>query len=282
MMKRIEYYSDYRTFLKDFFADQKKRFSFFSHRYFCNKAGIKSPSLFKEVAEGRRNLTEKTIPRFIKGLGLNENDGKFFALLVYFNQSNDPQVKQQYLEQMRGLSRKVKQSHVPVDQYAYYTKWYNPVIRELVCTIDWHEDYALLAKAVSPPIKKSEAKESVKLLLRLNFLTKKIDGTYNQSHPAITTGREVTSAGVRELNKKLSQLGTEAIDRFPPNERDISSLTIGISKKSYALIKEEIQEFKNRIIRIVDDDQASDQVYNVNVHLFPVSQRIDKKGSNHE
>jgi uncharacterized protein (TIGR02147 family) len=72
----------------------------------------------------------------------------------------------------------------------------------------------------------------------------------------------------------------EAIDRFPPSERDVSSLTIGISKKSYSLIKQEIQEFKNRIIRIVDDDEDSDQVYNVNVQLFPLSKNAEKeKGS---
>lgn len=276
MMKRIEYYSDYRKFLKDFYADQKKRFPFFSNRYFCKKAGIKSPSLLKEVIEGKRNLTEKTIPAFAKGLKLNENDAKFFNLLVHFNQSKSVRGKQEYLEQMRGLARKVKQDLVPADHYAYYSKWYNPVIRELACIMEWNDDYGRLARSVNPPIKKSEARESVKLLLELKFLVKAKDGSYTQSHPAITTGREVTSVGVRALNQHLSVMGTEAIDRFPASERDISSLTVGISKKSYRLIKEEIQEFKNRIIRIVDDDKDSDEVYNINVQLFPLSTKEEK------
>jgi uncharacterized protein (TIGR02147 family) len=280
MMQRIEYYSDYRAYLKDYYADQKKRFSFFSNRYFCKKAGIKSPSLLKEVVEGKRNLTEKTIPAFIRGLKLNESDGKFFTLLVHFNQSREPHTKQQYLEQMRGLTRKVKQDLVPADHYAYYSKWYNPVIRELACLLDWKDDFGILARSVDPPIKKAEARESVKLLLELKFLVKSKDGSYSQSHPAITTGKEVTSLGVRTLNHHLSAMGMEAIDRFPPSERDVSSLTIGISKKSYSLIKQEIQEFKNRIIRIVDDDEDSAQVYNVNVQLFPLSKKADKeKGS---
>lgn len=276
-MKRIEYYSNYRKFLKDLYADKKKRFPFFSNRYFCRKSGVKSPSLLKEVIEGKRNLTDKTITAFARGFGLNENDTKFFNLLVLFNQSKDPQVKQQLLEQMRGLTRKVKQEVIPIDLYAYYSKWYHPVIRELACILDWKDDFSLLARSVSPPIKKTEALKSVTLLLELGFLIRTDDGKYKQSHPAITTGREVTSVGVRSLNRHLSIMGTEAVDRFPPTERDITSLTIGVSPKSYSLIKEEIQEFKNRVIRIVDDDKESNRVYNLNVHLFPLSEKSKKK-----
>ncbi|NLD99936.1 MAG: TIGR02147 family protein, partial [Fibrobacter sp.] len=56
-MKRIENYSDYREFLRDFYQDRKKRLPIFSYRYFCIKAGIKSPTLFKEIVDGSRNLT---------------------------------------------------------------------------------------------------------------------------------------------------------------------------------------------------------------------------------
>jgi chemotaxis signal transduction protein len=47
-------------------------------------------------------------------------------------------------------------------------KWYNPIIRELAVAMRWNEDYSLLAKAVVPAIKTSEARESVALLLRLD------------------------------------------------------------------------------------------------------------------
>jgi uncharacterized protein (TIGR02147 family) len=272
-MKRIEYYSNYREFLKDLFDDYKKRFPHFSNRYFCRKAGVKSPSLLKEVIEGKRNLTETTIPAFSKGFGLNKLDSQYFYYLVQFNQSKDPQIKQRLLDQMGQMTRKVRQEVVPTDHYAYYASWYNPVIRELACLLKWDENYSLLAKSVQPEIKKVQAKESVELLLRLGFLIKSDDGTYSQSHPAITTGSEVTSLGVRSLNHELSKKGMEAINRFSVDERDVSSLTIGISEKSYDLITQEIQEFKRRIIRIVDDDQQCDQVYNVNVHLFPLSKK---------
>ena len=270
-MNSVDFYTDYRHFLRDWHADRKKRFPFFSYRYFCRKAGIASPSLFREVMDGKRNLTATTLRRFINGLGLKADDGKYFESLVLFNQAKDPALKQRHLEQMRGLKPRIRQQVVPIDHYGYYSRWYNPVIRELVCTTEWHDDYGALAKLVRPAIKKGQARESVDLLLRLGFIARSAGGGYVQREPAITTGTEVVSVAVRELNRQMAGLGVDAIGRVPPQKRDVSNMVVGISQQGFQLIKQEIQMFKNRVIRIVDEDRASDTVYALNVQLFPVS-----------
>jgi uncharacterized protein (TIGR02147 family) len=270
MIERIEFYDDFRSYLRDFYKDQKKRFPYFSYRYFCRKAGLKSPSHFIEIMDGRRKLTSKMLDSFIKGLGLAESDARYFTSLVNFNQSKNSTEKQQFLMQMRGLKRKVTQALVSTDYYEYYSKWHTIIIRELACLIDWNDDYELLAKAIVPPIKKSEARESVEFLISAGFL-KKEGGRYVQIAPAITSGPEVCSLGIRLYNRFMAERAQKAIEEFPSSERDIQSLTIGISKESYRLIKLEMQEFLGRVVRIVDDDKSADRVYNVNVHLFPMS-----------
>jgi uncharacterized protein (TIGR02147 family) len=270
MMQRIEFYDDFKIYLNDFYEDQKKRFPHFSYRYFGGKAGLKSPSHFMEIIRGKRKLTSKMLDSFIKGLGLTESDARYFTTLVNFNQSKNSTEKQQLLEQMRGLKRKVKQALVSTDYYEYYSKWYNVVIRELACLIDWHGDYEVLAKSIVPPIKKSEARDSLEFLVNSGFL-KKDGGRYIQTEPAITSGSEVCSLGIRGYNRFMAERAQKALEEYPTTERDIQSLTIGISRESYRLIKQEMQEFLSRVVRIVDDDKAADRVYNVNVHLFPMS-----------
>jgi uncharacterized protein (TIGR02147 family) len=270
MMQRIEFYDDFKIYLNDFYEDQKKRFPHFSYRYFGGKAGLKSPSHFMEIIRGKRKLTSKMLDSFIKGLGLTESDARYFTTLVNFNQSKNSTEKQQLLEQMRGLKRKVKQALVSTDYYEYYSKWYNVVIRELACLIDWHGDYEVLAKSIFPPIKKSEARDSLEFLVNSGFL-KKDGGRYIQTEPAITSGSEVCSLGIRGYNRFMAERAQKALEEYPTTERDIQSLTIGISRESYRLIKQEMQEFLSRVVRIVDDDKAADRVYNVNVHLFPMS-----------
>ncbi|MBN1760191.1 MAG: TIGR02147 family protein [Chitinispirillaceae bacterium] len=269
-MQRIEFYDDFRVYLREFYEDQKRRFPHFSYRYFCGKAGLKSPSHFIEIMDGKRKLTSKMLDSFLKGLGLTESDARYFTVLVHFNQSRNSTEKQQLLLQMRGMKRKVKQALVSTDYFEYYSKWYNIVIRELACLIDWNDDYSVLAKSVIPPIRKIEARESVEFLLQAGFL-KKENGSYTQTEPAITSGSEVCSLGIRSYNRFMAERAHKAIDEFPPTERDIQTLTVGISRDSFSLIKQEMQEFFSRVVRIVDDDKSAERVYNVNVHLFPLS-----------
>jgi uncharacterized protein (TIGR02147 family) len=269
-MKRIEYYSDYRLFLKDYYLERKKAFKYFSYRYFCKKAGISSPSYLKEVFDGKRTLTLSSINTIIRGLELTEHDGRFFTALVLFNQAKASSEKQEYLEQLRNFRRRLDEKAVPLDLYAYYSKWYYSVIRELACCIDWKENYAILAKSVKPSISIREAKEAFEFLLGTGFLKRGDDGRLMQSDPALSTGPEVVSPAIRELNRKMGELGVSAISEFPPSERDISSTTLGLTTEGFQKAKQEIQEFKRRIKIIANEDKGSNKVYNLNVHLFQV------------
>lgn len=271
-MERIEAYTDYRNFLRDFYEDRKKRSPSFSHRQFCSKAGLGSPSFLREVIDGKRNLTETTIAQFVKGLDLVELDAAFFGALVRFNQAVDPTSKQTFLESMRGLRRKVPVEVVPLDRYEYYSRWYLPVLRELAIQRDWDEDWTALARAVRPRIRKGEAREGIALLEKLGFLER--DGKrWKQTHPAIGSGGEVDSMAVRAGNREYARLGHEAIDAIPPSQRDISTLIMGLPASAFPIFKQELREFKDRLVRIAQDHgQAGERVYAMNLQFFPLSQ----------
>jgi uncharacterized protein (TIGR02147 family) len=281
-MDRIETYTDYRQFLKEYYDEQKRRFTHFSYRYFCIKSGITSSALFKEIVEGKRNLTERTTDAFIKGLGLTDLDANYFRALVHFNQTDNEQEKSLILAQLKGFRRKIKQLPVTVDLYEYYSTWYNPVIRELACIIDWKDDYQFLADILDPPIKKNEAKKAVAFLIDNGFIRKTENGRYLQTNPALTTGSEVVSLAIRTFNEELAKKGVEAIQAHPPTDRDIRTVITGVSRKSYLLVKDEMREFISRVIRIVDDDKEADRVYSLNLQLFPLSKKIHNGESGNE
>jgi len=169
------------------------------------------------------------------------------------------------------------QKQIPVHLYEYYEKWYNPVIRELAVGMEWSNDFSLLASSVNPPIKASEARESVELLLSLGFLTKRADGRYVQTSPDITTGEEVNSLAVRTINREYARLGVEAIDRFPPSERDISSVIMAVPREKLADFKREIVEFRKRIILLANDQTKPDSFYSLVMEFFPVGQSLPRQ-----
>lgn len=270
-MERIEFYSDYRMFLRDFYREKKKQYPYFSYRYFCQKAGISSAGLYNEVVSGKRNLTDRSIESFIKGLGLSTQDADYFRALVHFNQTENEQEKVQMLERLRGLKRRVHQQIVPLDMYEYFSNWYYPVLRELASLLDWNGNYRVLARSVVPPIKTAEARDAVRFLCEKGFLKIDTTGKYLQTSPALSTGSEVSSIAVKAFNQLMAQKGVEAIQIFPPTERDVRTLIFGASKKCFGTIKEEIRTFIGRIVRMVDDDHESDTVYSLSLQLFPMS-----------
>jgi uncharacterized protein (TIGR02147 family) len=281
-MMNLEEYVDYRQFLKDFYEENKKQHSYFSYRYFCRKAGINSPPFYKEVAHGKRNLTDQTVTAFIKGLGLNARQGDFFRELVFFTQAKNAQRKQEHLERMRGLLPRISEKVLPADFYSYYSRWYHIAVRELACMIDWKDDYKVLAASLRPSIKVREARQAIKLLLDLGMIRKGDNGRYEQTARHLTSGPEVVSLSVRQVNEQLSSLGAEAIGRFPASARDVSSLTVGLAPESYGLVKVAIQEFKDKVKRLISLQGTPGAVYNLNVQFFPLSAAEMPKEQQHD
>ncbi|HON10719.1 MAG: TIGR02147 family protein [Fibrobacter sp.] len=279
-MQPLEFYTDYRKFLADYYNFKRSTSKVFSYRSFCIKSGLKSPSIYREVVNGKRNLTPATTAAFIKGLGLSERDGRFFENLVLFNQAKNEETQKKYLAILRGLHYRKPQKLLPVHYYEYYEKWYNPVVRELAVVLDWKEDYSILAKSVNPQIKISEARESINLLLRLGLLRRDSKGKYTQTDADITTGPEVSSIAVRGMNREYARLGMEAIDRFPPSERDISSVIMAVPHSKLPDLKREIADFRKRIIGLIDSEsEKADRFYSLVVELFPVGQPNDSQRS---
>jgi uncharacterized protein (TIGR02147 family) len=283
-MEKIFKYIDYRKFLSDYYNEKKKTTHFFSYRYFSNKANIKSPVFLKQVIEGERNLTLQAIDKFIGALNLNKKEATFFRHLVQFNQSKTAFEKQEHYSVMLSMIDYVNEHRLTADQYVYFEKWYNSAIRELICLYDFRDDGELLAKCVRPAIAARDARQSVQLLLRLNLVKKQKNGTYKQTNAAITSGSDILSLARRSFNSTMLLLARDSNESLPPEARNISGITMGISRPCYEVLLAELAAFKERVISIVNRDEESSQVYQFNFQLFPLSEttariaELDDKG----
>lgn len=102
-------YLDYRHFLRDWLTAAKKHYGF-SYRVFSRRAGLKSPSLYKMVMDGERDLIEGSLHKFLEGLSLSAKEKEYFATLVLFNQARTEEHKQRYLGKVRALREGAKES----------------------------------------------------------------------------------------------------------------------------------------------------------------------------
>jgi uncharacterized protein (TIGR02147 family) len=269
-MKSIYEYIDYRKYLKDFYADSKSTKKYFSYRYFARKARLNSPILLKMIIDGKRNLSRKTIDKFIAGIGLSGKDAVYFRTLVLFNQALSAREKQEHYHTLRALFKMVPQHVVEEGRFGYYDKWYISVLREGLCLRDFRDDWDRIATSVRPHITPLEAREAVAWLLAHDFLKKTKKGTYERTHRAITTRAEVASSVVRKFNRTMIGLAGEALDGFPIDTRFATGMTVGISEQAYKMLVAEIEVFRDRVVQFVNSAEGADRVYQLNVQLYPL------------
>jgi uncharacterized protein (TIGR02147 family) len=272
-------YDNYRDYLRDLYGFYKKTKPQFSYRYFSQKAGFRSPNFLKLVIEGKRNLSPESIERFTSALKLNKKETEFFRILVHLNQARTIGEKKLYAEQLMQ-SRTFRYIHpLRQDQYRYYAEWYNIPIRELATLPEFSEDPGWIARSLLPPISPQQAQKALDLLLQLGLLERDESGRLVQADAFISTGDEVTSTSVANYHREMIQKGSEALDRFPGPDRDISSVTMALSEEVFQEIKALIQKFRKELLAIADQDQRPEGVYQINFQLFPLAKRAKKEPS---
>ncbi|MBN1760809.1 MAG: TIGR02147 family protein, partial [Chitinispirillaceae bacterium] len=205
-------------------------------------------------------------------LNLKGREIDFFESLVHFNDATTTQEREYYLDRMQKAEPKHEGVRLQRNQYEYFSKWYHSVVRELVTQLKFDGDYKILAKVVDPAITPKQARESVELLLKLELIRKnEKTGRYEYSDPYITTRDTVVAVAVNKYQRETMDLALNAHQVEERELRDFSTLTIGVSRKGYERIRNELKNFRAHISRIVAEDNPADRVYQINYQLFPLS-----------
>jgi len=267
-------YLDYRRYLKDYYYERKRVHRFFSYRYFASLVNVNSSSILKGAIDGKFNMERELIRKFSKAICQNRREAEYFENLVYFNQAKTIRERNQYFGCLLQFFRS-KGHKILVNQYAYFSKWYIPVIRELLSVIDFKDDYKELAKKLRPRITQQQAKGAMGILLKNGFIRKDGRGFYRAFQPYITTCPEIKSTAVSSYQRMMMDLAKEALDRFPAEKREISTLTFSASPEALKEMKNEIKVCKAKLVDIIRRNKNENTVCQLNIGLFPLTEALD-------
>jgi uncharacterized protein (TIGR02147 family) len=269
-------YSDYRAYLRDYYATRKTADANFSFRYLSARAGINSSAYFKYVMDGKRNLSQTTLLKTCQALGLKDKDAEYFQSLVFFNQAKTLKEKNLYFDKLTRLRGDYERRKVEEAQYAFYGEWHHSAVRELLECLRFKGDYPALAKRLLPAITPTQAEASVALLVRLGLAKKDSQGRWRQTDPVLTTGGQVEAEVVIGFQKRMLELALEAYELASPSERLMSSTTFGISEENFELFRKKIRDFKAELLELARMDKSPERVFQLNLNLFPLSRKSGK------
>ena len=266
-MKPVTEYMDYRGYIRDYYAERKA--VGFSWSAFAASAGLSSPVFLQYVCEGKKNLSETTAPQVAAAMGLVGYEVEFFGLLVAYGNAKDEAAKKKALERISSFAETYKVRVTGADEYEFFKSWKNSVVREIAPALPGatHKQLSIASRRRIPT---TEVSEILDFLLQAGYLEQDDSGNYRQTNRSLCMG--TTDKAVKtELQRQMAELALDALENDPAEKRNMTGLTLGITRDKYAQIVAELAECRRRIVAIAASDDSTEEVYRLNMQLFPLT-----------
>lgn len=271
-------HEDFREFMKLQIDYLKRTMRSFSLRSLSKRAGFSSPAYIRRVTSGERNLTEDSIPKVAKALKLNNTESRFFRLLCLYNQSTSLEEKAKLFDKITRDRRYQKFFPLRKEQFDYYKQWYIPAICEAIELKDFNEDPNYLAKKMIPEIEPKQAEEAIDTLIKLGLVERNEYGKLVRTRNQVKTDDVVASLSVAKFHSVMSDKAKESLELFDVDQRETNSVTFSISSEHITQIRNHVREFQRRLIDFLTAIEGQgNQIYQLNLHLFPLTDEFDQK-----
>ena len=260
---------DHREFLRRWYEWKKTSSRGFSYRSFARKAGFSSMSFLRDVIEGRRNVSEDSVEKFVLAIGLVGDAAAYFRELVHYNRETDVDKRSRSFRNLLLLQARREFSPVRENQSKYYSDWLNIIVRETAPLGAYKCDPARIGNALRPKVSATEVSDALDLLVKIGMLEKTSKGTYRSTTPRIVPG-DVDPAMVRNIKRQMLLHALDRLDSGPEADTHISSVTLTVSESRLARLQESIRQFRLDLLAdTASDEGALEQVVQVNFQVLP-------------
>lgn len=262
-------YTDFRKFLADAWTERKAADKRFSHRAIATRAGFASSAFFGRILSGDANLTPTAALRLAEVFRLDRTETRYFEHLVLFDQARSQEERALFLDRIVAW-RKGRVPQLESDQIEFCENWWVVVMREVLDLVESVGDAKALAKILRPAITTSQAKHALEVLERLKLIEKNPQGVWRKTEAILTTGN-LEAAAIETFRKDTLRLASEAIDRFPREDRSISTLTVTLSPATFERLRDRFRHLRREILDMAREDREADRVIQVNIQAFPLA-----------
>lgn len=264
-----------RAYLRAMIAWLKANRRGFSYRSFAMKAGFSWPELLKLVSDGKRNLSPDSIERVCHGLGLERREAEAFEALVELGQADTDARKHRAYTKLSKLAQRDPVKRLEASQYEAYSKWYTFVLRELA-SLPGFVRRARRAGA-RPPLQDAPGGGAARApepraarAARARARRAPRAGGAQPFEPGPRCGRWRSATSIAGDPRAI-----ESLDLVPMGERNVSGVTVALSRRQYARVIELIQVLRREVLAISEETLEGDEpqeIHQLAFALIPLTQ----------
>lgn len=243
--------------MKRTFADRCRKNPAYSLRAFSRSLGMDSSSV-SAIMNGKRPLTIKSARKIMTGLDI-VNPVQAQALIS----ETFADKKDQDATNYKNLTLETSET---------IAFWQHYAIMALMQLKDFKATERNMALRLNIPI--GIVWECLDRLEKLDLIRRESKG-WELTGKNVSTPSDISSGVLREGHRQYIDKALQSLESDPVETRDISGMTMAISKGRLKEAKKLIQDFRRKLCVFLEDGNL-DSVYRLNIQLFPLTQESKK------
>jgi uncharacterized protein (TIGR02147 family) len=269
-MRPIFEYLDYRDLLKDSFEEKKVSDPSFTYKKIADALGLHTSNIFR-VIQKESHLPARCQSRAVEFLGLTDRNAAYFLLLVGYARERNGKARQEILEKAMAL-RDVNRTDLGEKELAYFRDWWVAAVRGVLEVVDGRANPAEIARKLQPKVNENQVAAALDLLQELGLVKKASSGrlVVREPHLGVAPSAEKVQA-VRRYQRQTLALASESLERFPPEIRDVTTLTMAVDRDIFSHVRETLRECRAQIQKSSDEAKSPDRVMQLVMAYYPLT-----------
>lgn len=261
---------DFRSFLRERFRAAARRNPRFSLRSFARQLGVDHSTL-SQILRNRRVLSPRTIEAIGRRIGLTDE-------VIQHYKEGIARTSHQRRTGAKGLpDANVQRFQVDFDTFQLLSGWQHQAILELTHTRDFRADSRWIAQRLKLPI--ADINIALQRLLRLGLLEMKSESEWlDKSGDAEFHTKDLTVTAANRIDQEVHRLAFEAAGEVRAESRIQAGMIIAVNSKKIPALRKLAEEFIDEARALLSVDDRTDDVYQVEVSMFPLTRLQEEEG----
>lgn len=272
----IQKFTDYRTFLVAHAQEMKQKKRSWSYSLWSKNLGLKATSSLTKIIQGHREPGELITKKLIQYFKFDDKQAAYFKDLVRLKKiQRDPKLCVLLMEKMDQECADSPLRILDDKTFLIISNWYFLALRELFRIRKMKEDPLFIAEKFHFKVNSLDISKAINILIEKNLLARNKNGSLCVADGRLDTTNDISSEAIKRYHEQMLENAKTALRSLSVEEREFTSTTFVMNSNKIKVAKELIRDFKARFEALLDDDKG-DQVYQIQIQLFPLTQQFKR------
>jgi uncharacterized protein (TIGR02147 family) len=267
-------FTSLRSFLKAHADDQKAKNPTWSYGMWAKRLGLKGTASLTMVVNGQRNAGPQMVAALVEYFKFDAKQKKYFENLANLEKvQKDSSLQYLVLQELKRLSPLKNFKIFDDSTFDVISNWYHLAIKQLVRM--GVVEPGSISNQLRFDVSEKQVKTALDNLEKVGLIVKAEEG-YHLTNGRIRTDNDIPSEAVKRYHEQAMENAKRSVREIEVELRELQSLTFLLDTEKLKDAKERIRNFMDEFSKNVDTDEGN-QVYQLNVQLFPVTKTPNKK-----